>query len=166
MDTHAWNRFAFAKLATRKSVVSGMAVFLALHVPMAAHATLTVPEQTAITLSNLKRTSAGLYAAKYSSCLDGFAERHVRDMAVQNRLFHYSSASLTYIMKRCNLSHIGENIANGLLYEAAGAVVNGWMGSPAHRANIMRSNHWRTATAKRYSATGTPYWEALYGTPR
>ncbi len=50
----------------------------------------------------------------------------------------------------------GENVAAG--YGSAAGVVDGWMNSAGHRANILNPAFTRIGVAIATSADGTPYW--------
>ncbi len=57
---------------------------------------------------------------------------------------------------------VGENIACG--YPDAAAVVDGWMTSPGHRANILRPEFREIGVAAALDDEGTPYWVQVFGT--
>ena len=50
----------------------------------------------------------------------------------------------------------GENVAIG--YPDAASVMDGWMNSPGHRANILSGNVTEIGIGLAYAADGTPYW--------
>lgn len=50
----------------------------------------------------------------------------------------------------------GENVAAG--FGSADSVVEGWMNSSGHRANILNGAYTQIGVAVAYSADGTPYW--------
>lgn len=88
----------------------------------------------AFAATNAQRAERDRSRLRERSCLTGFAERWARSMARKGDLVHQS---LTPILRRCDLTMVGENIAVG--YPSGRAVVNrGWMHSPGHRANILR----------------------------
>jgi uncharacterized protein YkwD len=55
----------------------------------------------------------------------------------------------------------GENVASG--YGSASAVVNGWMGSPPHRENILRPQFTVMGSCSATSSTGVIYWVQQFG---
>ncbi|WP_328462774.1 CAP domain-containing protein [Actinoplanes sp. NBC_00393] len=55
----------------------------------------------------------------------------------------------------------GENIAWG--YRSATDVVDAWMKSPGHRANILNCGAKSIGTGVAYSADGTPYYTQVFG---
>ena len=50
----------------------------------------------------------------------------------------------------------GENVAAG--YATAASVVDGWMNSSGHRANILDPSFTHIGVAVANAAEGTPYW--------
>ncbi|SEQ96328.1 spore coat assembly protein SafA/uncharacterized protein, YkwD family [Virgibacillus subterraneus] len=96
-------------------------------------------EQEVIRLVNKERAEAGLPALKYDWELARVAKYKSRDM---NNVGYFSHDSPTYgspftMMKDFGISYnsAGENIARG--HASAEEVVNGWMNSSGHRANIL-----------------------------
>ena len=77
---------------------------------------------------------------------------------------YFSHTSPTYgspfqMMKSFGISYktAGENIAKG--YKTPGAVVNGWMNSSGHRANILNSSFTRIGVG--YVSNGH-YWTQMF----
>ncbi|KGR91389.1 transporter [Ureibacillus massiliensis 4400831 = CIP 108448 = CCUG 49529] len=100
-------------------------------------------EQEVIRLVNVERANAGLSALKYDWELSRVAEHKSQDMANKN---YFSHTSPTYgspfdMMKAygINYSAAGENIAKG--QRSPQEVVNAWMNSSGHRANILNSSY-------------------------
>jgi uncharacterized protein YkwD len=60
-------------------------------------------------------------------------------------------------------SYVGENIAFGFL--SAASLMQGWMDSPGHRANILQTNYTEIGVAAVYNATGRPYYVQVFGRP-
>jgi hypothetical protein len=59
---------------------------------------------------------------------------------------------------------LGENIAYG--YQNAAAVMQGWMNSPGHRANILYSQYTAVGIGVRVNAAGVPYYTQEFGAPQ
>lgn len=100
-------------------------------------------EQTACELINAQRTANGLAPLTVSSELSLKARIKSRDM-LENRYFDHNSptsGSPFDLMKSLGITYrsAGENIAMG--YRTAEAVVNAWMNSAGHRANILSENY-------------------------
>lgn len=98
-------------------------------------------EQQVVTLVNQQRAAYGLGALTLSAKLSDGARLKSQDMQ-KNRYFDHNSP--TYgspfdMMRSLGITYgsAGENIAQG--YSSAEAVVNAWMNSPGHRANILNA---------------------------
>lgn len=118
--------------------------------------------------------TAGQFAAaqplQWNSKLDQAAAAHSADMAAQNYFSHTSKDGRTMV-DRINAteytwSTIGENIAAG--YTTVNQVVDGWMASDGHCANIMNPAYRDVAVACVASTTSTyrSYWTMDAGRPR
>ena len=83
-------------------------------------------------------------------CLQRFAIKQAKAMADQQRLFHQN---LGKIQRACDVGHVGENVAYGPF--TAQGMVQQWMQSPPHRANILFRQFRITGVAAR-QADG--YW--------
>ena len=121
-------------------------------------------EKTVIRLVNAERTERDRVALRSQACLQRYADAWASAMARHDTLKHRSSTSLRQIMRTCRLSGIGENIAFG--YPTATAVVQGWMGSPGHRANILRPAYRYTGLGAHRDSDGRVYHAQLFRTPR
>lgn len=121
-------------------------------------------EKNVIKLVNAERAERDRVTLKSQRCLQRYADSWARSMALKQSLQHRSSSSLRRVMSTCKLRGIGENIAYG--YGSSRAVVNAWMDSPGHRANILRSSYRRTGVGAYRDADGRLYHAQLFGTPR
>ena len=95
--------------------------------------------QRVVDLTNAQRAQAGLPALKLNAKLSAAAYVHSRDMAL-NDYFNHTGSDRSKVTDRVaaqgyNYLNAGENIAAG--YATPEAVVEGWMNSPGHRANIL-----------------------------
>ncbi len=95
--------------------------------------------QRVVDLTNAQRAQAGLPALKHNAKLSAAAYVHSRDMAL-NDYFNHTGSDRSKVTDRVsaqgyNYLNAGENIAAG--YATPEAVVEGWMNSPGHRANIL-----------------------------
>ena len=116
-----------------------------------------VYEREVARLVNAERAKYGLPALTYSSALAAGAKEKSADMAKNG---YFSHTSPTYgspfdRMKSRGISYraAGENIAMG--YRTPEAVVQAWMDSPGHRANILSGKF--TEIGVGYVAEGN-YW--------
>jgi uncharacterized protein YkwD len=108
--------------------------------------------------TNVQRAKHDRVALKGARCLDTFAERQARRMADQQRMYHQD---LGPILKACNLSMVGENVAYG--YSSGKAAVNAWMNSSGHRANILNSRYRLIAVGASQDEDGRWYVAQVFG---
>lgn len=118
-------------------------------------------EQEVIRLVNEIRTENGLRPLTYDWELSRVARYKSQDMK-DNKYFSHTSpvyGSPFQMMKSFGISYrsAGENIAKG--YATPEAVVEGWMNSPGHRANILNSSF--THIGVGYVAEGR-YWTQMF----
>ncbi len=104
--------------------------------------TLDAFEQRVLDLTNAERAKVGLGPLRYDPQLSAAADKHSKDMAVKNYFSHVEPDGDTlgdrirdegYAYRRA-----GENIAAG--YDTPEEVVDAWMNSSGHRANILNPN--------------------------
>jgi len=117
-----------------------------------------------VTLVNAHRAQLGLVALVVSPTLTASAEWKARDMAAYDYLDHDDpppdSRTADERVAACGYPAAawGENIATG--YATAQAVVDAWLASPEHRANIERPEYRATGVG----AAGAPmYWAQSFG---
>lgn len=110
-------------------------------------------ERTARSATNDARTSRGRRALGRQACLQRMAERQARRMARQRRMFHQD---LGPVLRRCNMSLVGENVAYG--YPTGRRVVRAWMNSDGHRRNILDRRFRRMGLAAKRG--GGVWWAA------
>ncbi|KAF0995444.1 CAP domain-containing protein [Geobacillus sp. TFV-3] len=103
---------------------------------------LNAYEQQVVELTNKERAKYGLPPLQVDLALSKVAREKSRDMAVNH---YFSHNSPTYgspfeMMKKFGISYTaaGENIAKG--QRTPQEVVNAWMNSEGHRANILNKN--------------------------
>lgn len=118
-------------------------------------------EQQVITLVNQIRAKNGLPALKSNWELCRIARYKSQDMKDKN---YFSHTSPTYgtpfeMIRNFGLTYrtAGENIAKG--YTTPQAVVDGWMNSSGHRANILNATY--TEIGVGYVADGH-YWTQMF----
>ncbi len=118
-------------------------------------------EQEVVRLVNEIRKENGLSALTHDWELSRVARYKSQDM---RDLAYFSHTSPTYgspfdMMKSFGISYrtAGENIAKG--YKTPAAVVDGWMNSSGHRANILNSSF--THIGVGYVASGN-YWTQMF----
>ena len=122
---------------------------------------VTSYEQEVIRLVNEIRAENGLKALTYDWELSRVARYKSQDMK-DNKYFSHTSpvyGTPFQMIKNFGISYrsAGENIAKG--YSTPQAVVNSWMNSSGHRANILNSNY--THIGVGYVAVGN-YWTQMF----
>lgn len=121
-----------------------------------------------LTEVNARRRSAGLGALTLDTRLQAAALVVVCDNARNNRLSH-TTADGTTLGSRLATAGYGFRTANENLAAGpttAAGVVQSWMGSPPHRANILAptTRHFGAGVAR--SASGQFYWSIVSAAPR
>jgi len=108
----------------------------------------------------------------WSCALRTAALNHSRDMADNNFFSHTGSAGDS-VGDRATAagytwSTVGENIAAGIPLSSVSAVVQAWVDSPGHCANLMHSGYTELGSAKytNSSSTYVVYWTQVFGRPR
>ena len=108
-----------------------------------------------LSLTNAARRAHGIGPLRAQSCVDGFASSWARYLAGHDAFRHQS---LWPIINRCHRRGAGENIAWGSGYLSPAKVVDMWMHSPGHRANILNGRfHYLGVDAYRSAHTGRTY---------
>lgn len=122
---------------------------------------VTSYELEVIRLVNEIRVQNGLKELTYNWELSRVARYKSQDMKDNNYFAHNSPIYGTpfQMIKNFGISYrsAGENIAKG--YATPQAVVNGWMNSSGHRANILNANY--TQIGVGYVASGN-YWTQMF----
>ncbi|MBE6083681.1 MULTISPECIES: CAP domain-containing protein [Tissierellales] len=120
-------------------------------------------ESEVVRLVNIEREKAGLQPLTQSSELSNVARLKSQDMADNN---YFSHTSPTYgdpftMMKTFGIKYstAGENIAKG--YSSAQTVMDGWMNSSGHRANILNSSFNKIGVGY-VNKNGTTYWTQMF----
>lgn len=113
-----------------------------------------------LNLVNAERKKAGLTALTLSSKLTSVANVKAKDMAVNK---YFSHQSPTYgspfeMMQQFGIkySYAGENIAAG--QKTASQVMNSWMNSSGHRANILNKNFTQIGVGFYAGGSYDTYW--------
>ena len=131
-----------------------------LNIPLVDAAVLDY-EKEVVRLVNEIRVKNGLKELTYDWELSRVARYKSQDMK-DNRYFSHTSptyGSPFQMIKNFGLSYrsAGENSAKG--YKTPQAVVNGWMNSSGHRANILNASYNRIGVG--YVANGN-YWTQMF----
>ena len=115
-----------------------------------------------VDLVNAHRATLGLRPLAVGSALQASAVWKARHMAKFGYMAHDDPAppiarSVGERMAACGVAGSwGENIAAG--FPTPASVVNGWLGSPGHRANIENASYVSMGAGAAASASGQLYW--------
>lgn len=114
-----------------------------------------------VRLTNSARSKNGYAALVEDGVLSEAAAVRAREIARSFSHTRPSGASFSSALSESGVSYLraGENIASG--QKSASEVVNAWMNSPGHRANILNSSYSRIGSAS-VNIDGTLYWVQLF----
>ena len=114
-----------------------------------------------VRLTNSARSQNGYAALVEDGALSETAAVRAREIARSFSHTRPSGASFSSALSESGVSYLraGENIASG--QKSASEVVNAWMNSPGHRANILNSSYSRIGSAS-VNIDGTLYWVQLF----
>lgn len=120
-------------------------------------------EAEVLSIVNDRRAENGCGALERDSRLDTAARLHAEDMAVNDYFDHTSQDGRTPTDRAHDQGYeggVGENIAYG--YPDAEAVMEGWMNSEGHRANILNCDY-DVIGIGAHDRDGTVYWVQMFG---
>ncbi|WBW97401.1 CAP domain-containing protein [Oceanirhabdus sp. W0125-5] len=113
---------------------------------------------------NNERQKAGVPVIKLSSEVNNVAQKKAQDMVDKNYFAHNSPTygSPFEMLKKFKVSYraAGENIAKG--QRSANEVMNSWMNSPGHRANILSDNYSHIGIGTAVDKNGVRYWVQMF----
>ena len=160
----------FSPLALAFILVVGLVPSaLAADTPTEDGAAISAAEQSVLTLTNRRRAAAGLVSLRWDNRLAGLARDRAAYMASTGE-FSHTQANGTDVFDMIVSSGIkwygaGEiiawNTAAALDYSAAFAV-QGWMGSPSHRAIVMSNGYNYVGFGLAVDSSGKRYWAGVY----
>lgn len=124
-----------------------------------------------LALTNRARREAGIEPLKFSYQLGQAAQGYAEDLATYNFFSHVGPDGSTMLTRieatGYDFVAAGENIAAG--QRTAASVFEGWMNSPGHRANILKSDYTEVGFG-RFDAPGSSdygqYWVQNFGKPQ
>lgn len=120
-------------------------------------------EYLILTQTNQERVGKGLQALELNPKLHSGAQKYANLMGKKNRLSHDIENLSTRIKREnYNYSTIGENIAWNYGFDK---VVDGWMDSPGHRANILNKSFTQIGVGVDYNSKNEPYYCQIFGKP-
>ena len=114
-----------------------------------------------VRLTNSARSQNGYAALVEDGALSEAAAVRAREIARSFSHTRPSGASFSSALSESGVTYLraGENIASG--QKSASEVVNAWLNSPGHRANILNSSYSRIGSAS-VNIDGTLYWVQLF----
>ncbi|WP_238016761.1 CAP domain-containing protein [Dactylosporangium sp. AC04546] len=163
----------FARRATIAAALLVAPLGLALSTASGASAATAPPtaaaaaklETQVVTLTNNYRTAHGCKALRIDTRLVAAARAHSTDMVSKSFFSHTGSDGSTFVQREVRAGYTkgasAENIAWG--YRTPQDVVNAWINSPGHRANILNCSSVAVGVGVAYKTNGTPYWTQDFG---
>lgn len=132
-------------------------------------------EKEVLRLVNVERARRGLAPLRLDGQLTAAARLESAAMATRSKqvgaaaaLSHVQMGSTTPTLETRldavgydQYRTVGENIAYG--YRTPAQVVQGWMNSAGHRANILNPSYTSSGVAMAYGANGTVFWTQTFG---
>jgi uncharacterized protein YkwD len=127
---------------------------------------LTEAEQKLLDLTNAERKQHKLPPLKASPLLFSIARAHSANMARQNKAAHTLDGKDQFQRLKdagYDYASAGENIADGNV--ELEEVMKGWMGSKAHRANLLHPRYTEIGLGMALAGKDTTYYTQLFGRP-
>ena len=125
----------------------------------AAQTTAASYQRDIFSATNHQRRAHDRAALRHQACVQRKAVRQARRMAAREEMFHQD---LDAVLRDCDLRSAGENVAVGF-DDGRSVVVDGWMQSPPHRANILRGSFRLLGTGARRGDDGRWYAVQVFG---
>jgi uncharacterized YkwD family protein/spore coat assembly protein SafA len=124
-------------------------------------------ETEVVRLVNIQRSNAGLMTLTQNWQLSRVARYKSQDMIDKNYFSHQSPTyGSPFVMMESfglHFSAAGENIAMG--QTTAAAVMNGWMNSPGHKANILSGSYSQIGVGLAKDKNGRYFWTQMFIKP-
>jgi uncharacterized protein YkwD len=121
-------------------------------------------EAQVITLTNQQRAANGCGALRADARLTAAARAHSTDMVTNNFFSHTGSNGSDFVAREKAAGYTAasaENIAWG--QKTPEAVMDAWMNSAGHRANILNCGSVAVGVGLAYTAGGSAYWTQDFG---
>ena len=130
---------------------------------------ISAAERSVLTLTNRRRAAAGLTSLRWDSRLANLARDRAAYMAATGEFSHTQAngTDVFDMIVRADIKWYGAgeiiawNSAAALDYSAAFAV-QGWMGSPTHKAIVMSKGYNYVGFGLAISSSGKRYWAGVY----
>ena len=119
-----------------------------------------------VKIVNKERASRGLQVLEQDPYLNQLATVKLNDILTRN-YFDHNSPYYGYPWEMANyfdyeFRSLGENLARNL--STPTTVMEGWMASTKHKANILKGNYTNIGVAVKRNKTGNYYWVQLFST--
>ena len=158
-------------LAANPQITNSSLIFVGqkINIPKAGNGTETPSDSSSlvkevIRLVNVERTKVGLPSLTESSELNNVADIKSKDFVSNNYFAHNSPTYGTpFEMLRSfgvSFTAAGENIASG--QKTAADVMNSWMNSSGHRANILNTSYNKIGVGVAKDSSGNTYWTQMF----
>lgn len=171
---------AYQPHSLQKAAVSGMVVLVLLSFTLANIQSLiwissdwmvsTILPSVIVELTNEQREGDNLSGLRRNEVLDAAARMKAQHMADNEYFAHYSPNGVSpwhwFSEANYNFVHAGENLA--IHFTDSDEVVEAWMDSPTHRANILNGDYAEIgvgAVEGEFDGYRTVYVVQLFGTP-
>ncbi|MEO3924601.1 CAP domain-containing protein [Micromonosporaceae bacterium B7E4] len=121
-------------------------------------------EAQVLAIVNRERAANGCATVVINSDLAEAARLHSQDQGEHTNMSHTGSDGSDFVERARRAGYdrpIGENVAMG--YENAAAVMDGWMNSSGHRANILNCDARAMGVGVATGADGRLYWTQVFG---
>ena len=112
-------------------------------------------------LVNIERSKAGLSSLTTNATLKAAADKRAQETKASFSHTRPNGSKFSTVLQEYGISYrtAGENIAYG--QRSPQEVVNGWMNSPGHRANILNGSFGKIGIGV-YQSGGVIYWSQLF----
>jgi len=125
-------------------------------------------EAAVVVRVNEERVRAGCPPVAVDDRLAAAARAHSADMAARGYFSHTTPEGVDFSKRITNAGYIwsglGENIAKG--QRTPTAVMDAWMSSPGHKANILTCGFKHIGVGLAYDSSNTPVWTQDFASPR
>ncbi|AVT30814.1 hypothetical protein C6361_16480 [Plantactinospora sp. BC1] len=121
-------------------------------------------EAQVLAIVNQERTANGCGTVVINNDLAEAARLHSQDQGEHTNMSHTGSDGSDFVERARRAGYdrpIGENVAMG--YQNAAAVMDGWMNSSGHRANILNCDAKAMGVGVATGADGRLYWTQVFG---
>ncbi len=159
----------FSPLALAFLLVAGLAPATTAADAAPSGAEISAAENSVLTLTNRRRAAAGLVTLRWDSRLADLAGDRAAYMAKTGNFSHTQSngTDVFDMIQAADITWYGAgeiiawNTAAALDYSASFAV-QGWMGSPSHKAIVMSKGYNYVGFGLAISDSGKRYWAGVY----